>query len=79
MESAGMNDPKDEHILNKDDSITNKDGDNYLERGELPTDHSKSDQKRASTVTPNDNTGEPEPPAEDKPAKKDAETRKYAL
>jgi len=79
MESAAMNDPKDEHILNKDDSITNKDGDNYLERGEQPTEQNKPDQKRVPTVTPDNDNSEPEPPVEDKPSKKDAGTKKYVL
>ena len=79
MESAMMNSPKDEHILNKDDSITNKDGDNYLEKGEQPTDQNKPDKERVPTVTPDNDNGEPGPPAEDKPSKKDAESKKYAL
>ena len=74
-----MNSPKDEQILNKDDSITNKDGDNYLEKGEQPTDQNKSDQKRVPTVTPNNDNGEPGPPAEDKPSKKNAETQRHIL
>jgi hypothetical protein len=78
MESAAMNDPKDEHILNKDDSITNKDGDNYLEKGEQPTDQNKHDPQTVSTVTPDNNNGEPGPPAEERPSKKDAGVKKYA-
>jgi len=79
MESAAINYPKDEHILNKDDSITNKDGDNYLEKGEQPTDQNKPDPKTVPAVTPDNNNGELKPPAEDKPSKKDAGTKKYAL
>ena len=79
MESAAMNNPKDEQILNKDDSITNKDGDNYLEKGEQPTDRNEPDQKRVPTVLPDNDNGEPRSPAEDKPSKKEAESKKYAL
>lgn len=79
MESEVKNDPKDEHILNKDDSITNKDGDNYLEKGEQPTDQNKLDPKRVPTVTSDNDNSEPGPQAEDKPSKKDAESKKYVL
>lgn len=79
MESAAINDPKDEHILNKDDSVTNKDGDNYLEKGERPTDQNSPDKERVPTVTPDNDNGEQEPPTEDKPSKKDSEAKKYAL
>ncbi len=68
-----MNSPKDVHILNKDDSITNKDGDNYLEKGEQPTERNKPDKEPVPAVPPDDNE-EPEPPAEDKPSKKDSES-----
>lgn len=76
MEGVVMNDPKDDNILNKDDSITNKDGDNYLEKGEQRSDQSNPDPKRVPTVTPDNDNGEPGPPAEDKPLKRDAETKK---
>ena len=79
MESEVRSDPKDEQILNKDDSITNKDGDNYLEKGEQPTDQNKPDPKRVATVTPDNDNGEPGRPAEDKPSKKDAEAQKHVL
>jgi len=79
MENTVLNNPKDEQILNKDDSITNKDGDNYLEKGEQPTDQNKSDQKPVPTVTPDNDNGEPGPPPEEKPSKKDTETKKYAM
>lgn len=79
MESTVMSNPKDEHILNKDDSITNKDGDNYLEKGEQPTDQDKPEQERFPAVAPDNENGEPGPPVGDKPSKKDAETKKYAL
>ena len=79
MESATMNDTKEEHILNKDDSITNKDGDNYLEKGGQSSDQDKPDQKRLDAVIPDNDNGDPESPAEDKPSKKNAETKKYAL
>lgn len=79
MESAAMNDPKDDHILNKDDSITNKDGDNYLEKGEQPADQKRPDKEQVPTVTPDNDNGEPGPPPEDKPSKKDAESQKHVL
>jgi hypothetical protein len=79
MENAVRNNPKDEHILNKDDSITNKDGDNYLEKGEQPTDENKPDQEQVPTVTPDNDNGKPGRPAEEKPSKKDDSARKYAL
>ncbi|MBS1521556.1 MAG: hypothetical protein JST50_11195 [Bacteroidetes bacterium] len=79
MESAAMYNPTDEHILNKDDSITNKDGDSYLEKSEQPTGQNKPGRKSVSTVTPGNDNGGPGLPAEDKPSKKDAETKKYAL
>lgn len=79
MESTAINDPKDEHILNKDDSVTNKDGDSYLEKGERPTDQNRPDSEPVPTVTPDNDNGEPEPAAEDKPSKKDSEAKKYAL
>jgi|GEM_PF-1022584 hypothetical protein len=79
MESAVVNDPKDEHILNKDDSITNKDGDNYLEKGEQPATENKPDPKQVPTVTPDNDNGEPGQPAGKKTSEKDAETRKRVL
>ena len=74
-----MNSPKDEHILNKDHSITNKDGDNYLEKGQQPTAENKPDPKQVPTVTPDNDNGEPGRPAEKKASEKDVETRKHVL
>ena len=48
MESVVRSNPKDEHILNKDDSVTNKDGDNYLEKGKAPIDQKNSDTARSA-------------------------------
>lgn len=79
MESVAMNSPKDEQILNKDDSITNKDGNSYLEKGEQPTDQTKPQEMQAPAVVPDNGNTEPEPAPEEKPSKKDAETKKYAL
>jgi hypothetical protein len=79
MESTAINDPKDEHILNKDDSVTNKDGDSYLEKGERPTDPNRPDNERLPTGRADNDNGESELPAEDKPSKKDGEAKKYAL
>jgi hypothetical protein len=61
--------PKDEKITNKDDSVTNKDGDSYLEKGELSTDQEKPDKERVPTVTPDNDNGEPGPPAEEESSK----------
>ena len=76
MKSAAINDPKDEHILNKDDSITNKDGDNYLEKGDRPFDQNKPDKQQPPSITPGNDNGEPEPSAEEKQTKKNMEAKK---
>jgi len=65
MEITSIKDPKDEQITNKDDSVTNKDGDNYLEKGSQPTEQKKADDVRVPTVTPDNDSGDPGPPAED--------------
>ena len=58
MESA-VKDPKDEQITNVDDSVTNKDGDNNLEKGEQQTDQSKPVEKKVLTeLSDNDNAPE---------------------
>ena len=69
MEIAELTEPKDEHITNKDDSITNKDGDNYLEKGKQPADQHKPDKEQVPTVTPDNEKGDPGPPAEEKDSK----------
>jgi hypothetical protein len=69
METIEQTGPKDEHITNKDDSITNKDGDNYLEKGKQPTDQDKPDKERVPTVTPDNENGDPGPPAGAKDSK----------
>jgi len=52
-------DPKDEQITNNDDSVTNKDGDNNLEKGEQQTDQSKPvDKKVLTELSDNDNAPE---------------------
>lgn len=82
METTTSNDPKDEHITNKDDSVTNKDGDNYLEKGKLPTDQDKPDPELVPTVTPDNENGEPGPPAGDKDSKdpeKEQERLKHTM
>lgn len=70
-----LKDPKDEHITNNDDSITNKDGDNYLEKGKQPTDQDKPDKERVPTVTPDNENGDPGPPAEKKDSKDSEDER----
>ncbi len=82
MEIAEQMGPKDEHITNKDDSITNKDGDNYLEKGKQPTGQDKPDKERVPTVTPDNENGDPGPPAGDKDTKdpeKERERLKHTM
>ncbi|MDB5133404.1 MAG: hypothetical protein JWP37_7 [Mucilaginibacter sp.] len=65
MESVRVKDPKDGKIINKDDSVTNKDGNDDLEKGGLPTGQSKTDNEEIATVTPgNDNSELYEPATE---------------
>ncbi len=64
MESFEVKDPKDEQITNKDESVTNKDGDNDLEKGKQPANQKKPDEVRVPTVTPDNDSGDPGPPAE---------------
>lgn len=59
--------PKDEKIINKDSSATNLEADEKLEKGEQETDQEKPDEERVPTVTPDNDNGDPGPPAE-KPA-----------
>ncbi len=82
MENTELNDPKDDQVTNKDDSITNKDGDNYLEKGGQPADKQKAAQERVPTVTPDNENGNPGPPAEEHDPKdpdKDRERSKHNL
>ena len=79
MESVVRNNPKDEHILNTDDSVTNKDGDNYLEKGKQVPDQKDPDNEPSSTVTRDKDIKESEPSAEEKSSKKDGAPRSYAL
>jgi hypothetical protein len=60
-----QNDPKDEHITNDDSAVTNKDGDNNLEKGEQPAVEDESDSERVKTVTPDNENGDPGPPDEE--------------
>lgn len=64
MEHVKARGPKDEQITNRDDAVTNKDGDNYLEKGAKPTDEAKKENVQVPTVTPDKNSGDPGPPAE---------------
>jgi hypothetical protein len=57
--------PKDEKIINKDNSATNKEADSDLEKGEQETVQQKPDDERVPTVTPDNDNGDPGPPAED--------------
>lgn len=56
MESVGVKDPKDDQIINKDNAVTNKDGDNNLERGKQPDAKNKSE-KVLTILSDNDNPG----------------------
>lgn len=73
MESVEVKDPKDEKIINKDESVTNKDGNNDLEKGKQPTNQKEPDpdKARVPTVTPDNDNGDPGPPAEDRTAQED--------
>jgi hypothetical protein len=54
MESEKVKDPKDEKILNKDDSVTNNDGDK-----EQPIGQNKPEKEKVLTlISDNDNPGE---------------------
>lgn len=79
MESAEVKNPKDDKIINKDDSVTNKDGDNNLEKGEQPTNQKKPDKERVPTVTPDNDNGDPGPPADDNSTNKDGGPAKENL
>jgi hypothetical protein len=59
-----LNDPKEEQITNNDTSVTNKDGDNNLEKGEQETEQESPDAERVKTVTPDNENGDPGPPEE---------------
>jgi hypothetical protein len=65
MENTTFSDPKDDQITNNDDSVTNKDGDNNLEKGEQPNVQDKPDEERVPTITPAQDSGEPAPPKGD--------------
>ncbi|MDB5155182.1 MAG: hypothetical protein JWR54_3933 [Mucilaginibacter sp.] len=64
MESAEMKDPKDDKITNEDNAVTNKDGDNDLEKGKQPIDQKKPDKERVPTITPDNENGNPGPAEE---------------
>jgi hypothetical protein len=61
--TAYNNDPIDDQITNDDNSVTNKDGDNELEKAEPPLSEVDSDVDRPAT--PDDNMGDPTPLKED--------------
>ncbi len=58
-------DPKDEQITNDDNAVTNKDGDNNLEKGQQLTEQEKPDAERIETVTPDNENGDPGPPEDE--------------
>ncbi|HVW13094.1 MAG TPA: hypothetical protein VHB54_04695 [Mucilaginibacter sp.] len=68
MENNALNAPKDDRITNKDESVTNADGDSYLEKGKQPGEQKKPDEVRVPTVTPDNENGDPGPPDQDKEA-----------
>ncbi|MFB9841750.1 hypothetical protein [Mucilaginibacter ginsenosidivorans] len=72
MENTAVNNPKDGQVTNRDDSVTNKDGDNYLERGARRTDEPKKGDVQVPTATPDNNSGDPGPPAESERNKDEA-------
>jgi hypothetical protein len=63
METTAYNDPKDDQITNDDTSVTNKDGDNDLEKGEHPVAEANIDVDKIPT--PDDNLGDPTPLTEE--------------
>ncbi|MDB5032378.1 hypothetical protein [Mucilaginibacter sp.] len=60
MENTAYNEPKDDQITNDDTAVTNKDGDNDLEKGEQPTEQNNPDEERIPTVTPDNDNDDPE-------------------
>ena len=57
MKSAEVKDPKDNKIINKDDSVTNKDSDNDVETEQV-TDQKKAEKENILTpISDNDNAG----------------------
>lgn len=56
-----LKDPIDEQIVNNDDAVTNKDGDNMLEQEEDTNVQTKPDEVRGPTVTPGDDTADAAP------------------
>ena len=56
--------PKDEQITNQDNSVTNADPDNYT-KGEQENEQTNADEVRVPTVTPDNDSGDPGPPAEE--------------
>jgi hypothetical protein len=79
MGNVQLRDPKDEKITNNDDSITNKDGDNYLEKGGEPTDQNKPDKEQIPTVTPDNENGDPGSPAKESKDPKDPDKERERL
>lgn len=72
MENAAYFNPKDEHITNDDNAVTNKDGDNNLEKGEHPIDQKEPDAEHVETVvSDNDNDDPGSPEKEEDPSNKD--------
>jgi|EndMetStandDraft_4_1072995.scaffolds.fasta_scaffold1174737_1 hypothetical protein len=59
METTAYNDPIDDQITNDDNSVTNKDGDNELEKAEPPVSDDDKDVDRMPD--PDDNMGDPTP------------------
>jgi len=59
MENTTYQDPKDEQITNEDSAVTNKDGNNDLEKGKQPNVQDKPDKERVTTVTPAEGNGDP--------------------
>jgi hypothetical protein len=79
MENVEVKNPKDERVTNDDDAVTNKDGNNYLEKGRQPTNQDKPDKERVPTVTPDNDNGKPGPPDKDDAENKDGTLEKENL
>lgn len=70
MEITAIKDPKDNQIINKDESVTNKDGDNYLEKGEQPIDQKDPAGEQVPALKPDNGVEHTDPLVEEGTSKK---------
>ena len=76
MSNIVINAPKDYKITDKDDSITNKDSDNNLEKGQQVTAQNKPDDEGVPTIIPDSDNGTPRQPADKNASNKNARISK---